>query len=99
MSFPSVLTTPDLSDQSVAVLRLLGRLEYALTPYIWSLLYAPVGLSDQTMYRQLNALYDLGYVWRIKANLNPRTRNTSRPGERVSKEGGYRADIARISCG
>jgi len=86
MSFPSVLTTPDLSDQSVAVLRLLGRLEYALTPYIWSLLYAPVGLSEKTMYRQLNALYDLGYVWRIKANLNPRTRNTSRPGERVGKE-------------
>lgn len=86
MKFPTVSIVPEVNDRSIAVLRLLGRLEYALTPYLWKLLYAPVGLSDETMYRQLNALYDLGYVWRIKASLRPRTRTTSRPGERMSKE-------------
>jgi hypothetical protein len=82
-SLPRLALVPDLSDKTVEILRLLGRMEYALTPYIAGLLYEPAGLSRYTMYRHLEVLYELGYAWRTRVNLAPRTRNTTIPGEQM----------------
>jgi hypothetical protein len=78
MTWDAVFSAPDIQagDQPVEVLRLLGRLEYAITADIWRLLYAPLGLTRQTTWTHLNALYEQQLVWRQKTSLRPRTRAT-----------------------
>jgi hypothetical protein len=90
-----VSTKQELDYQIIEVMRLLGRIEYALTPYIWRLVCEPIGMTERTMYRQLDRLHNLGYVWRTRTSLYPRKRNTTIPGERIGEE--QRSAITPIS--
>lgn len=81
-------TIPEVHESQIEVLRLLGRLEYVLTPNLIHLIYEPLGVSRSTMYRELKAMAERGLVWKQRTNLLPRKRGTTLPGERAQSQGG-----------
>jgi len=66
-----------LATAQIAVLRVLGRLEFLLTPHLALLVYGRV--SQRTVWRQLKQLVELGFVWREAINLVPGHRHGAAP--------------------